>query len=140
MNADERITSVMAASISGLMSRYWAYRSANGTATSDSVVTLPSSRASPNPAQKACRIAGIDAWLADISRHHRACADHHVIADRHRQDAGVGANADARTHAGRLPQIAATPCRLPDAVRIVDEHDPVRYYAVLSDLHHLTDE
>src|SRR6202521_141221 len=140
MNAEPRITAAIAASLSGWLSRYWAYRSANGTPAWGSVLTIPSSGATSDPAHKARRIAGIDAGFVDVSRHHRTCADHDVIADRHRQDAGVGADGDKRTHARRLPQIAAGTCRRPDPVRIVYEHGPMRHHAVRPDFHQLTDE
>src|SRR5688572_14471039 len=141
MNAEVRMTSAMAASIPALMPWYWAWRSAKGTVTSLLLpMAIPLFPGWVEPAQQARGVAGIDAGDVDVSRDHGAGADHHVVADAHRQNRRVGADRHARADAGRLPQFAPPLRGSAAGEGVVDEHDTVRDHAVLADLHQLADE
>src|ERR1039458_3703919 len=129
------MTSAMAASISVLMVRYWAWRSTKGIFTGvirgSSIVVR---------AQRPGGIARVIAGFGYVFGHHGPGADDDVITDPHGQNRRIGADGNMVANVSFLPKGFVSASRTALLEQIIDEHHPMRNHSVISDGYQFTNK
>lgn len=91
------------------------------------------------PTEQTGRIAGVNAGLDDIFGNNGAGSDHDLIADRNRQDGGIGSDTDAVAKFSVSPKRRLFR-RSAGSEKVVDEHRPMRDETIIANGDELADE
>ena len=89
--------------------------------------------------KEACGIAGVNAGLDDIFGNNSAGSDHDLIADRNREDGGIGSDTHVIADSSRPPKLRFFR-RATGSEKVVDEHRPMRDKTIIANGDELADE
>ena len=89
--------------------------------------------------EQASGIAGVNAWDGNVLGNNRTGSYHHVIADRNREDGGIGSDTHMIAKLGGAPKFWF-PGRTAVTEQVVNEHGAVRNETVVPDGDELANE
>jgi hypothetical protein len=91
------------------------------------------------PTKEARGIAGVNAGLDDIFDNNCTGSYDHLVADRNREDGGIGSDTHMIAESSRPPKLGFSR-RATDSEKVVDEHRPMRDETIIANGDELADE
>jgi len=85
-------------------------------------------------------ITCVNARFSNVLGYYRPGANHHVVANRDRQNRGVGSDTDVVSYASVEPALAVPMSGSAGAEEVIDKHDPMRDDAIVANGNTFADE